>query len=248
MKCFVSICCLVLVGIVFFSACQKEYYDESGTHDAHFGGSIWEYLETRPELFDTLQVALQIAGLDQVLQREHVTFFAPTDQCVLKSVWALNAYLYESGQDTITSLRQVDPSVWRKFFSRYILKGTYLAKDFPQLDTLNLSAFPGQGYVTYENDDMNIGVLYNDAVTKNSDGTDQVIKYAGYRQLYLNYPFSRGNNTGVSYIPFITAPVATSDIQPANGALHVLQFSKHAFGFLSYLFVQEALAKGITTN
>ncbi|GHE23388.1 fasciclin domain-containing protein [Sphingobacterium griseoflavum] len=237
-------CILLVAGL--FQACQPNYFDDSGTHDPNFNGSMWEYLGTRPELFDTLRVALRLADFEGTLQREDVTFFAPSDQTILRSVWALNSSLRTAGQDTITRLEQVSPAVWRKFLSRYILRGNYRLRDFPQQDTLNLSAFPGQGYLTYDGTDMNIGVLYNDVATVTSDGSQQVIKYAGYRRLYLNMPYSRSVEGTVNFVPFITGPVATTDIRPHNGVLHVLQFSLHSFGFLSQLFVQEALAGGIT--
>lgn len=239
---------LVLMAVALFSACKKEDYIDTGIHEAKFNGTIWNYLESRPDLFDTLMVALKVAKLDDVLKNDEVTFFAPPDPCILKSVWILNQQLFRLGQDSITKLEQVRPEVWRKYLSRYIFKGKYVAKDYRQIDTLNLAAFSGGGYKNIAGDDMNIGVLYNDVVSKNeSSGGTQVIKYAGYRQLYLNFPytFSVPEELKDFLVPYITAPVATSDIQPTNGVLHVLQFSKHAFGFQSYSFANEAFLLGV---
>ncbi|WP_312185064.1 fasciclin domain-containing protein [Sphingobacterium sp.] len=239
---------LVLMAVSLFSACKKEDYIDTGIHEAKFNGTIWNYLESRPDLFDTLMVALKVAKLDDVLKNDDVTFFAPPDPCILKSVWILNQQLFRSGQDSITKLEQVRPEVWRKYLSRYIFKGKYVAKDYRQIDTLNLAAFSGGVYKNIAGDDMNIGVLYNDVISKNeSSGGTQVIKYAGYRQLYLNFPytFSVPEELQDFLVPYITAPVATSDIQPTNGVLHVLQFSKHSFGFQSYSFANEAFLLGV---
>jgi hypothetical protein len=239
---------LVLMAVSLFSACKKEDYIDTGIHEAKFNGTIWNYLESRPDLFDTLMVALKVAKLDDVLKNDEVTFFAPPDPCILKSVWILNQQLFRSGQDSITKLEQVRPEVWRKYLSRYIFKGKYVAKDYRQIDTLNLAAFSGGVYKNIAGDDMNIGVLYNDVISKNeSSGGTQVIKYAGYRQLYLNFPytFSVPEELQDFLVPYITAPVATSDIQPTNGVLHVLQFSKHSFGFQSYSFANEAFLLGV---
>ncbi|RKE45289.1 hypothetical protein [Sphingobacterium detergens] len=239
---------LLLMAVSLFSACKKEDYIDTGVHEAKFNGTIWNYLESRPDLFDTLMVALKVAKLDAVLKNDEVTFFAPPDPCVLKSVWLLNQQLFRSGQDSITKLEQIRPDVWRKYLSRYIFKGKNVAKDYRQIDTLNLAAFPGGVYKNLDGGDMNIGVLYNDVVSKNeSSGGTQVIKYAGYRQLYLNYPYSMSVPDEIKdyFVPFITAPVATSDIQPTNGVLHVLQFSKHAFGFQNYEFANEAYLLGV---
>ncbi|WP_398455149.1 hypothetical protein AB3466_01400 [Sphingobacterium thalpophilum] len=240
---------LVLMVVSLFLACKKEDYIDTGIHEAKFNGTIWNYLESRPELFDTLMVALKIAGLDDVLKKDEVTFFAPADPCILKSVWTLNKELFLSGQDSVKRFDQISPGVWRKYLSRYIFKGKYVAKDFRQIDTLNLAAFSGGVYKNLEGIDMNIGVLYNDIVSKNDQSENkQVIKYAGYRQLYLNYPYSFAIPEEIKdfIIPYITAPVATSDIQPTNGVLHVLQFSKHIFGFENYGFVNDAYLAGIS--
>jgi hypothetical protein len=42
--------------------------------------------------------------------------------------------------------------------------------------------------------------------------------------------------------------VATSDIQPTNGVLHVLQFSKHTLGFVGSLFAGDAYTIGVLPN
>lgn len=230
---------LIILGIV---ACKKDDFIDTGVHNPKFNGTVWQYLETRPDMFDTLMVALKIAKLDEVLKKEEVTFFAPSDPSILKAVWRLNNMLYISGQDTITKLEQVKPEVWRKYLGQYIVKGKYVAKDFAQIDTVNLAAYPGGVYKNYNGTDMNIGVLYNDVLSN-----DQLIKYAGYRQLYFNLPYSIVIPDEIKdyFTPFITAPVATSDIQPTNGVLHVLQFSKHVLGFQGLLFADEAYTLGV---
>lgn len=236
---------LMLVGVIF-SACKKEDFIDTGVHEPTFNGNIWQYLETRPDMFDTLMTALKIAKLDDVIKNEEVTFFAPPDQSILKAVWTLNRALFINGLDTITKLEQVKPEVWKKYLSRYIIKGRYKAKDFRQLDTLNLAAYSGGIYKSYNDTELNIGVLYNDIRVEGSTGT-QVIKYAGYRQLYFNLPYSVAipEEFRDYFIPFLTAPVATSDIQPINGVLHVLQFSRHTFGFQQFMFAEDAYNLGI---
>lgn len=229
-----------LLLAVMVSSCKKEDFIDTGLYDPHYNGTIWQYLESRPDLFDTLTVALKIAKLDEVLKNEEVTFFAPPNQSILKSVWLLNESLFRTGEDSITTLDQIKPEIWRKYLSRYIIKGKYVAKDFSQLDTLKLDSYPGGIFKTLDGTDMNIGVLYNDIRASE----DQLIKYAGYRQLYINLPYSIPGLEEF-LMPYVTAPVATSDIQPTNGVLHVLQYSKHALGFRKFLFAEDALIQGI---
>lgn len=90
--------------------------------------------------------------------------------------------------------------------------------DYPQLDLDVRSIFPGQNYYNYVDEVCNIGVDYQDAGG---------VRYAGYRQLV------------VSHIPDVSAPldnwrtmpVASSDIQPRNGAVHTLRMIDAVFGF-----------------
>lgn len=44
------------------------------------------------------------------------------------------------------------------------------------------------------------------------------------------------------------AYVATSDIQPTNGVVHVLRLTDHAFGFEPYLFATKAINATIETE
>lgn len=238
---FVTILSLLFVG--FYTSCKKDHFLDGGIHDPNFDGSIWEYLGTRPELFDSLKKVIDLAGYTDLVDKENITLFAPTNQSIIKTMMNLNEYLYLQGQDTVLDLSQVDPAVWQEFLSLYILKEPYVLKDFPQIDTNDLQTYPGQGYLTLQEKPMNIGVLYNDVVSKNSDGVEQVIKYAGYRQLYINYV--RNFMDANTIRGMITAPVATSDIRPKNGVLHVLVMEKHSFGFDSYNFLTKAYGKGI---
>lgn len=237
---------LILISILFigfYSSCKKDYYLDGGIHDVKYDGSILDFLHSRPELFDSLSKIIDLAGYSDLIDKEEITFFAPTNQSINKSMFNLNEQLYFMGQDTVLDLSQVDAEVWRDFLSMYILKDKYVLKDFPQLDTNDLVTYPGQGYLTLQEKPMNIGVLYNDVVSKNSAGVEQIIKYAGYRQLYINFVRNFGDMN--SYGGMVTAPVATSDIQPENGVLHVLVFSKHSFGFDSDEFFLKAYSKGI---
>ena len=239
MNTFTKYISILAFGALIVTSCQKEYYLDSGVHDPNFDGTAMDFLASRPDLFSKLSQAVKIAGLENTLRNETITFFAPPDSSISRTLWSLNRNLYLAGRDTVSELSQIDPSVWRFFLSKYILNGKFLLKDFPQLDTLNLHAFPGQGYLTYDEEPMNIGVIYNDIVTKNADGVDQIVKYAGYRQLHIN------DLGGYSISGLTVGPVATSDIQPVNGAVHVLQYSKHLFGFDPTEFIAKVYTTGV---
>ena len=218
-------------SLVVLASCTKEYYEDGGVHSPKYDGTIMQFLKSRPELFDTLVKVAELTKYAELLDdpNANITFFAPASQSINKSVIALNRTLFARGQDTVKDVKQISPEVWEKFLGYYIYNDRYLLKDYPQIDTNDYLTYPGQGYLSLNGEAMNIGTFYNDVVSKNNAGVEQVMKYAGYRQILIN----RSN------------PVATSDIQPINGVLHVLQFSRHTFGFYSYDFSTNAINKGI---
>lgn len=229
---------LYILGITFLtisiSSCTKNDYQDSGVFQNNYSGSITDYLKTRPELFDSLTKVIKLAGLEGELNKEGVTFFAPADICIEKSVRQLNFLLHTEGRDTVLDLKQISPVVWKEYLSKYIFDGKRMLKDYPQLDTLNIGVFSGQGYISVNGDNMNIGVLYNDVESKNDQGVVQTVKYAGYRQLYISMV------TGLGLSGMVHAPVATSDLKTKNGVIHVLNIRKHSFGFSTFAFANRA--------
>lgn len=220
--------------IVLFSlgGCTKEYYFDSGVHEAKFDGTIIDYLNTRPEYFDTLVNVIEIAEMNDVFTNKEITFFAPPNGSISKAVQGLNRYLLRDGKDTVSNLRQIKKEVWKEILSLYVFDGKYTLKDIPQLDTVDIEAFAGQSYESLSGRPMVLGVVYN-----NAGG----VKYAGYRQLWISYikDFSKPKTERVNI------PVATSNIQPNNALLHVLAFRYHTFGFSTNDFILKATSKGI---
>ncbi|TKC09937.1 hypothetical protein FA048_06930 [Pedobacter polaris] len=246
---------LFAISITLFTACQKDkYFFDSGTQKGTFNGSILAFLKSKPVYFDTLTKVIEIGGMNEVLDKQNVTFFAPTSSSIYKSVKGLNEYLKQNGRDTVAKLEQIKPGAWKELLSQYIFKGSNKLKDYPQIDTLNMAAFPGQGYTSMSGRTMNIGVRFNDAVSYEDGVEKSRIKYAGYRQLFIAYiPNYADPKVGLIHIP-----VASSDISPTNGVIHVLAQeadyyngtqnvwkSKHNFGFSTDLFINTVLSYGI---
>ncbi|HWW41027.1 hypothetical protein [Pedobacter sp.] len=223
-KTFIDLVSPLLLIICFFSACKRdEYYKDGGLAKGKFQGNIIQYLSSKPKEFDSLVQIIKLAGLDKTLSDEEVTFFAPNDVNIKALIGRLdqggvNRRLYNEGKDTIKVLSDVDPLIWKKFLLRYIYKGKNKLMDYPQIDFGQQVIYPGQIYYAYGNTVANIGVVYNDAGG---------VRYMGYRQLHI------------SYIPDISRPadnwrtirVSSSDIEPNNGIVHVLEVSGNQLGF-----------------
>ncbi len=229
-----SIIFAVIVTIISVGCQKKDYFTNTGKHTPNYQGTVLEYLKSKPKMFDSLLKVISLAGMEDVFKNEKITFFAPADSCINLTMRVLNLELDRKGQRRVTRLDQIKPEVWKKQLSRYLFKDARSMNDYPQLDPGNLSAYPGQIYSSYLGDIMNIGVYYNDAGG---------VKYAGYRELMI------------SYIPSVSAPrdynswfpafVASVNIAPTNGYVHVLNYSFHAFGFDPYKFTEDVFDKGI---
>lgn len=202
--------------ILMVTSCTKDtYYIDGGKANPVFNGNMLQYLKSDAK-FDTIAQIVKLAGMESVFEKEKITFFCPTDEVIRRTIGnvrtdGLNRTLFYMGKDTIKTLSDVDPALWKKYLSRYIYKGVYTLKDYPQLDFFLKPIYPGAFYYSYNKDLANIGVVYNSV---------NGVKYTGYRQLTISYLPDPSNPDN-----FITAAVATSDIQPGNGVVHVLAIS-----------------------
>ena len=231
----------IICTLSVLTGCKK-YYLETGVHDAKYNGNIMQYMEEKKPFFDSTLTVIKLAGLADVISKENITFFAPPSGSIFKSIKRLNIELRVTGKDTVSQLSQIKPVVWKTILSQYIFKGANRLKDYPQRDTLSYLAYPGQGYTSYGGRIMNVGVIFNDAVVYNASGAEiSRVSYAGYRQLYLAYIPDLSN----PQVSLVNIPVATSDIQPTNGVLHVLNKLKHNFGFNTNVFIEQAISAGI---
>ncbi|WP_181182406.1 fasciclin domain-containing protein [Sphingobacterium lumbrici] len=224
---------LMVVSITAVSLSCTKYYFDGGVHDPKYNGTILDYMKEKKPFFDSTLMVIELAGMTDVFQNENVTFFAPPGGTVHNVIQNLNRHLRFNGKDTVSRLDQIKSEVWRNTLSQYIFRGTNLLKDYPQRDTLSYVAYPGQNYTSYGGDIMNIGVIFNDAGG---------VTYAGYRQLYIAYIPDLSN----PQVSLTNIPVATSDIQPKNGVIHVLNRTKHTYGFRTNAFIDQAISAGIS--
>lgn len=213
-----TIIILIISGL--FTACQKDYYKDSGLQKGVFSSSCLEYLKQQPFFFDSLVTVIHLAGMDAIYSDSTITFFAPTDHSIAKAMDALNSERYASFQDSLR-LQDIPGEVWRKFLARYTYRGKYMLKDIPRLDQTQLNVYPGMNIESWDGYIMNLGVNFSDY----NDTKD-----VGPRQLTITDigDLASPNNN--------TSEVATTDLQTRNGIVHVLE-DKHEFGFSVNNFV-----------
>jgi hypothetical protein len=219
-KYITPVVCAAILMITVSSCSKDNYYKDGGLAKAQFNGTVLQYLQSNPK-FDTIAQIVKLAGMEDIFTKENITFFAPTDEVIRRTIGivngkipemqgGLNQQLYDLKKDTIRKLSDISSSIWRKYLMRYVLKDKFLLKDFPQLDFDLRPLYPGGYYFGYNGDLSNIGVVYSTANT---------VRYAGYRQLCIAAVVDPSNP---SYYYYYSAAVASSDIQPTNGVVHVL--------------------------
>ena len=210
------------------SSCKKDdYYVDGGKAEAKFNGSILQYLESKPTEFDSVVQVIKLAGMEDVFSKENITFFAPNDRFIKQTIQLINPDLRFRYLDTIKTLSDIKPEIWRKYLMRYVFKGSYLLADYPQIDLQLKNLFPGQNYLSYNEYVFNIGLIYNDA---------NGITYIGYRELAFHYipDVSTPNDN------WVRGEVSSTDIQPSNGVVHTLAYSGfNPFGFSLGDFYQD---------
>jgi len=247
MKKLMMICAALLL---LLNACKRdEYYIDGGRANPDYQGSMLQYLKDKKVPFDTVAQIVKLAGMEDQFSKENFTFFAFDDDVIKRTIGdihtndrnknprllSLNQLLYEAGKDTVKTLDQISPQIWRKYLQRYMFKGVNALKDYPQIDMDLKSIYPGALHYDYNNDVSNIGVVYNSA---------NGIKYIGYRQLVFSYipDISKPNdNWYISYI-------ASSDIKPTNGMVHSLRYQGAYLGFSLGEFFNDVYNTGLTPS
>lgn len=225
---------VIISMLITATGCKKDYYTDTGLQKAEFDGTIMQYLKSKPDYFDSVVKVIHLAGMDDVFEKEDITFFAPADSCINFAIRFLNIQLSNQGRPLVYRLEQIKPEVWRRQLSRYVFKGKKSMNDYPQIDPDNLSAYPGQIYASYDGLLMNIGVVYNDAGG---------VKYAGYRHLKISYIPSA--SAPRDFESWYSADVASVNVSPTNGYVHVLRYPTHIFGFEQGQFIEDAISQGI---
>lgn len=228
---------IIAIPILMSNCANDDYLIDGGKSNPYYDGTIMEFLQSRSpkndpknDYFSDLIEIIKLADMEKVFEEEDITFFAPTNWSIRNSMATLNEIWYRMGNDSIKSLKQIKPSVWKQYLSMYILKDKNLLKDIPQIDTIAIAAYPGQTYISLGGLPMNAGVVYGDA---------NGVKYVGPRQILYSYIYD------ITIGDLGNAYVATSDIQPRKGVIHVLRMTDHDFGFDKRLFAIKAMEEGI---
>lgn len=219
--------------MIFLSSCQKEdYYHDTDVHESNYNGNILKYLKDHPVHFSKLVEIIEYTQQEELFEKEEMTFFAPQNVSINKIIKYTNERLFLLGRDTLKSVSDIKPEVWKQYLGLYMVNKKFELKDIAQVDTTTF-AFEGQSLVSYNGRVMNAGVMYH-----NANG----VQYAGYRMILYAYirDFAQTKTSRMN------VPVSSSNIKPNNGVVHVLRAKDHYFGFEPGNFTESVLNGGLT--
>ncbi|TDQ80204.1 fasciclin domain-containing protein [Sphingobacterium yanglingense] len=223
----VLLCSLILL------ACKKNYFIEEGIHVGKFDMSTYDFLKSRPDVFDSLVMVIDYAGMQDYYKNENITLMAPHKKSIYSMLKTVNNYLntplkstpglkvkdsLHYTKDTVL-MEDIDKEVWKSLLLSYTLSKGRKVADFadPIEEIKSLS-----------------GEATRTVIRKSSW---QNVQDAGAKT--LNYQFFRPSQSIVGRIDTLEVRVLTSDLQTTNGIVHALDRT-HEFGLTSGMNVIKA--------
>ncbi|PTS95472.1 ATP/GTP-binding protein [Pedobacter sp. HMWF019] len=200
---------LLIIGL----SCTKDggYYDPQPI-DKEYKGTTYEYLKSKPGIYDSLLRAIERVGAVHLLNDSSVTLFAVTNPGFQIAFTNLNN-LYALSEKPSQSLSTIKYEQLDTMMAQYMIKGKYTANDLRQQDGLALTTarydYPmhakvakttSSGYIT---------------------GGPEYILISDTRRSQFNKDW-------------VSANTGSINIHTKNGIVHVMA-SDHVFGFDNFI-------------
>lgn len=202
--------CSVVVVFIVMSACTNYQYIDTGLANGKHDCSVWEYLHSQPDDWDSTIIMIERAGMKEYFdgsRNEQITFFGVTNLSILAFMIDYNEGHPTSKWQTV---RDIPVEVCRRILERLIMPQRLVVADIPRgfLEPVRggytekegkvCNALEGEMFIyTYRED-------YNYIPEKGEIGL----------YMYLRNSGNDGSNRIVS-----------TDIQMNNGVVHALSYS-----------------------
>ncbi|RZK79788.1 MAG: hypothetical protein EOO92_08705, partial [Pedobacter sp.] len=216
----------VFAALIFQTGCKEEgFKSEKPVESLTANMTTYEYLKSKPGLYDSLIYLIDRYEMQGILSTEGVTLFAPTNTSFQIAIKNLNdarravgksaVYLKDlsAGEvGTSPALRvkaKADKEHLDTMVSRYIVKGVFLAQDFANGDGRSLASVRGD-YPMFGRR------VYADAQGFQNGGSEVIEFFNTKRNQFLE-----------KWSSVLTTSV---NIKTKNGMVHLLR-PDHVFGF-----------------
>lgn len=223
---------ILLLALVSFGACKDSYFIEDGINNGKLNMSTYEFLQSRPELFDSVLMAINYADLQEYYKTENVTFFVPQNHSVYAAMKSINSFmktkLVTNPSKTVKdSLNYPRDTVLMEHISKEVWRSFLLNNTLADKRMLNSFKTPAEYHVSLSGEAVGT-VIKADAW--------QGVEGAGAK--VLSYQLFRPSYSVANKIDSIQIRVITSDLQTKNGVVHVLD-RQHEFGLNSRGFIKK---------
>ena len=200
---------LLSVTAVTFSSCAKfdGYYDRQQVNEV-FNGSTYEYLKSKPGVYDSLLVVVERLKLDTILRDSTITLFAVPNTGFRLAMDNLND-VREMNNSPFDYLESVRYEHLDTLATEYIIRGLYNSDSLSDRDGKQMTAVR-YGYPMH-------GGLNSTSASGYVDGGPGVIEFSDTKKSQ----FTR---------KWVTTTTSSINIKTNNGIVHVLE-PYHVFGF-----------------
>lgn len=200
---------LLSVLFIFSLSCTKDGgYHDPQQEDKEFKGTTYEYLKSKPGIYDSLLVAIDRIGAKKLLNDSSVTLFAVTNSGFQIALTNLNN-LYALSEKPAQSLTTVKYAQLDTMINQYIIKGKYTADSLRQQDGLLLGT-ARYGYPMHAR-------ILKATSSGYLKGGPEYITISDTRRSQFNRDWVSSNTGSIN-------------IRTSNGVVHVM-VADHVFGF-----------------
>lgn len=201
---------MLLVALALVqSACVKDKgFHDNANNNTKFAGNTYEYLKSKPGVYDSLLAVIDRTGLKQTLIDSNVTLFAVTNPSFQLALTNLNTLRRQSDKDPLF-LSNIDGVQLDTMACYYIIRGKLPSDSLKLQDGLDITAvrygYPMHAQISHASASGYVG------------GGPEVIEFSDTkRSKFVRF--------------WSTTTTGSNNIQTNNGIVHVVTPS-HIFGF-----------------
>ncbi|MCD8739609.1 fasciclin domain-containing protein [Mucilaginibacter roseus] len=199
---------LFCVAATFFACSKDGGYYNAANNDPQFAGNTYDYLKSKPGVYDSLIAVVDRMGLKPMLTDSNVTLFAVTNPSFQLAITNLNTLRRQSDKDPLY-LSNIDGVHLDTMASYYIIRGRYTSDSLTLQDGLDLPsvrfAYPMHGK------------LVRNSASGNVNAGPVAVEFSNTKRSKFIRNWS-------------TTTTGSNNIITKNGIVHVVS-PDHIFGF-----------------
>lgn len=214
MKILNYICGFLVCGsLLLFTACSKD----GGNYNPRiiekdFAGDTYEYLKSKPGVFDSLVAVIDRLGLEETVRDSSITLFALNNQSFQLAITNLNN-LRKLSDRPAEYLANVNYKHLDTMMTQYIIRGKYLTDSLERQDGLRL-----------------YGVRYGYPMHANLSNLTSS-GYVGGGPVIIDLKDTKRSQFNRDWVGTATSSI---NIKTSNGLVHVIN-PDHVFGFNDFV-------------